>query len=230
MDNADQLAPSPRTSGGSALAQWWDDVRASPLTYAIIVGGVAIQLLLVLAHGVNKELLGDGTFLALDRDHNVPAWYETALFLVAGLGCWLLAWLRPAIRVPLALLGLVALLLSFEQMAQLHGTVEEDLGDAATAIEALMALGLVAVVWLAARGLPRLSRILLWGAIVSIAVAQGSSTLNGDDLPHAVVVFLQTLEEVGEMMTATLLIAAVAQPLVDGVVERVLRDGRSATS
>jgi hypothetical protein len=230
MENADQLAASHRTAGGSALRQWWDDVRASPLTYAIVVGGVAIQLVLVLAHGVNSALLGDGSFLALDRDHNVPAWYETALFVVAGLGCWLLAWLRPAIRVPLVLLGLVALLLSFEQMAQLHGSVEEDLGDTATAIEALMALGLVAVVWLAARGLPRLSKILLWGAIVAIAVAQGSSTINSDDLPHAVVVFLQTLEEVGEMTTATLLIAAVAQPVVDGIVARVLREGRPTTS
>ncbi len=229
MENADRLT-APRKAGSGGVVRLLDEIRASPLTYAIVVGGIAVQLVLVLAHGVNKELLGDGRFLALDRDYNVPAWYETALFVVAGLGCWLLAWLKPAVRIPLVLLGVVALLLSFEQMAQLHGQVENDLGNTATALEALMALGLVAVVWLAARGLPRLSRILLWGAIVSIAVAQGSSTLNSDDLPHAVVIFLQTLEEVGEMMTATLLIAAVAQPAVDGVVDRVLRERRASTS
>lgn len=225
MENADRLVGSRGASDSTAVQRLREEVGGSPVTYAIIVGGIALQLLFVLLHGVNSELLGDRSFLALDRDANLPAWTETLLFAVAGLGCWLLAWLEPAVRPPLALLGLVALLLSFEQMAQLHMRVEADLGSSATnVIEPLMALGLVAIVAFASRGLPWLSRVLLWAAIAAIALAQGSSMVNAElDLPHLEIVVFQTLEEVGEMLTATLLIAAVAQPIIDGVVARVLR-------
>lgn len=41
-------------------------------------------------------------------------------------------------------------------------------------------------------------------------------------------IFFQTLEEVGEMMTAILLTAAVAQPVLDGVVARVLATREAA--
>jgi hypothetical protein len=82
------------------------------------------------------------------------------------------------------------------------------------------------VVWLAARALPPLSKVLLWGAIAAIAVAQGSSLVGSElDLPYAGVVFFQTVEEVGEMLTAILLIAAAAQPALDAISARVL-DGR----
>jgi hypothetical protein len=205
----------------------YERVRASRVTYAILAGGLALQLVLVLLHGVNKELLGDANFLALDMDNNLPSWITTALFVAAGLACGLLAWLRPPARVPLAVLAGLALLLSLEQMAQIHTRVEEDLGDTATlAIQPLMAAGLVVVVWLAARALPPLSKVLLWGAIAAIAVAQGSSLVGSElDLPYAGVVFFQTVEEVGEMLTAILLIAAAAQPALDAISARVL-DGR----
>lgn len=211
--------------GRGAAAELLGDLRRSRLTFAIIVAGIALQALFVVAHGINAWFLGDGLFLALDRDPNLPSWVETALFVVGGLACWLLAWLKPAVRGPWVLLGIAAFLLSMEQMVQLHGDIERDLGSVVTTvIQPLMALGLIVVVVLAARGVPRLSQVLLWGAIGAIAVAQGASTLNNPDLPHAAIVLLQTIEELGELTTATLLIAAPAQPFLDGVVERVLRE------
>jgi hypothetical protein len=205
----------------------YKQVRASRVTFLILAAGLAIEVLFVILHGVNKELLGDRLFLALDRDPNLPSWTETALFVVAGLGLAMLAWLRPAARIPFAVLALLAFLLSLEQMVQIHGDVEEELGDVATlVIQPLMALGLVAVVAWAARHLPRLQQVLLWAAIVSIAVAQASSLVNLQfDPPYAVNIFFQTLEEVAEIATAVLFIAAAAQPLIDSIVARVLDGG-----
>jgi len=86
----------------------------SPVTWGVIAVGVAIQIVLVVLHGVNTELLGDRSFLALDKDANLSAWVETALFVAAGICCGLLAWLKPRARLPLALLGGVAMLMSLE--------------------------------------------------------------------------------------------------------------------
>jgi hypothetical protein len=212
------------------MRELYADVRASPVTFAILAGGVALQAVLVLLHGVNKELLGDANFLALDKDNNLPSWITTALFVVAGVACGLLAWLRPRERIPLALLAVVALLLSLEQMAQIHGELEADLGDVMTlVIQPLLAVGLVVVVALAARGLRTLSKVLLWAAIACIAISQVSSMVNSEfDPPYALVVFFQTVEEVGEMLTAILLIAAAAQPALDAVTARVLGERERA--
>jgi hypothetical protein len=224
MENVAFRAMRPITATDGFVWSLYDDILASPATWAVLAIGLAIQVVLVLAHGVNKELLGDRSFLALDKDANLPAWTETALFVGAGIGCGLLAWLKRQSRWSLALLAVVAMLMSLEQMAQLHTRVEDDLGGLATkGIEPLMAIGLVLIVVNAARHLPRLSKVCLWGAVAAIALAQGSSMLNSEfTLPHAGLVFFQTTEEVGEMLTATLLIAAVVQPILDGVVTRVL--------
>jgi hypothetical protein len=228
MENVAERLARPITGADGFVWSLYQELLESPATWAVIAIGVAMQILLVVLHGVNKELLGDRSFLALDKDANLPAWVETALFVGAGICCGVLAWLKPRARLPLALLGVVAMLMSFEQMAQLHTRVEADLGDVATkGIEPLMALGLVAIVVYAARQLPRISKVCLWGAVVAIAIAQGSSMLNSEfTLPHAPLVFFQTTEEVGEMLTATLLIAAMVQPIVDAVVSRVLSDQR----
>jgi hypothetical protein len=211
---------------GLRMASVYNDVRASRVTFLVLVVGVVLEVLFVLLHGINKELLGDRRFLALDRDPNLPSWTETALFVVAGIAMALLAWLKPAARVPFAVLALLGFLLSLEQMAQIHADVEEQLGDLATfVIEPLMALGLMLVVAWAARHLPSRSNVLLWAAIASIALAQGSSLVNLHfDPAYALTIFLQSLEEVAEIATAVLLIAAAAQPLVDAIVARVLDD------
>jgi hypothetical protein len=212
------------------MRKLYDWVRASPVTFAILCAGVALQAVLVVGHGVNKELLGDANFLALDKDNNLPSWITTALFVVAGLACGLLAWLRPRERIPLAFLAVVALLLSLEQMAQIHGELEADLDELMTlVIQPLLAVGLVVVVALAARGLPPLSRVLLWAAIACIALSQLSSMVNSElDPPYALLIFFQTVEEVGEMLTAILLIAAMAQPTLDAVTARVLGERSEA--
>lgn len=176
-----------------------------------------------MAHGVNKELLGDGSFLALDHDASLPSWATVVLFALAASCCALLAWLRPEWRLSLALLTGFSLVLSLESTVQIHGQVERDPDNPfRSLVQLLGGAGFVAALLLAARALPRPHRWLVLIAVATIAAAAGASEVNDKfDLPYVGVVFFQTVEEVSEMLTAILVLAAVAQPLI-GAVERRL--------
>jgi hypothetical protein len=222
----EKMSGSGSAQGHADVKTLYYAVRDSRATYAVLMAGLALQVVLVVLHGVNKELLSDANFLALDKDNNLPSWTTTALFAIAGVTYGLLAWLRPSARIPLAGLGALALLLSLEQTAQIHTRVEEDLGDAATiALQTLAAMGVVGVVAFAARALPALSNALLFAAIAAIALSQGSSLANSEfELPYWGIVLFQTLEEVGEMTTAVLLIAAAVGPGLEAILARVLAE------
>ena len=73
------------------MRELYAGVRASPVTFAILAGGLALQAVLVVLHGVNKELLGDANFLALDKDNNL-----TGLHMRLS-GQSILASVRPAV-------------------------------------------------------------------------------------------------------------------------------------
>jgi hypothetical protein len=102
-------------------------------------------------------------------------------------------------------------------MAQIHDRLEEWVnGDLAIMVlEPLMGLAVIAAFVAAARRLPPLSGTLLWAAAGTVVLALASSALNAatdPHLPYAGVVFLQTSEEVGEMLTAVLLLSAISAP------------------
>lgn len=200
--------------------------RDRPVTTIILVAGVILQVFLVLAHGVNKELLGDGAFLAIDQDASLPSWATVVLYAFAGVSCGLLAWLRPQWRAPLAVLAVFALGLSLEQTVQVHGDVESDsenpLGTLSQTIGGAI---FAASLFFAARVVPRPFRWFFLLAIATIATAAGASEMNDKlDLPYAGVIFFQTLEEVGEMLTAILILAATAEPLLAALRERLLEE------
>lgn len=198
--------------------------RRRPVTTVIILAGVALQVVFVLAHGANKELLGDGVFLALDQDASLPSWSTIVLFAFAGTASGLLAWLRPAWRWPLVVLAVLTLLLSLEQTVQIHGRAErEEIGGAAgPLVEVIGGVGVLGALALAARAMPPPYRWLLLGAIATIGTAAFSSMVNDSfDLPYAGVIFFQTLEEVSEMLTATLILAATAEPLLGAIGQRL---------
>jgi hypothetical protein len=194
-----------------------------PVTTRILLAGLALQAFFVVAHGVNKELLGDGTFLALDHDASLPSWATVVLFALAGTGCALLAWLRPEWRTSLALLTGFSLLLSLESTVQIHGQVERDSDNPfRSLVQLLGGAGFVAALLLAARALPRPQPWLLLASVATIAAAAGASEMNDKfDLPYAGVIFFQTVEEVSEMLTAILVLAAVAKPLIVAVERRL---------
>jgi hypothetical protein len=199
-------------------------LRQRPVITGILVAGVALQAFFIVAHGVNKELLGDGTFLALDHDASLPSWATVVLFALAGICCALLAWLNPESRMPLAVLAGFSLALSLESTVQLHGQVERDSDNPfRSLVQLLGGAGFVAALLLVARALSRPFRWFLLLAVATIVAAAGASEMNDKfDLPYVGVIFFQTVEEVCEMMTAILVLAAVAEPLIAAIERRLV--------
>jgi len=200
-----------------------DSIRASRATRLVILTSVAVQVAFVTAHGINKQLLGDGLFLALDTDPNLPSWTTSAVFLLAGVACGLLAWLWPDLRGLLIALAAITLFVSLEQTAQLHSRLERAVADpGASLIQAGIGLCFAAVMAATALRLRGMARMLMAGALLAAAISFGASALNrAFDLPYALLIACQTIEELGEMTTATLILAAVVQPLVDAIFRRV---------
>lgn len=194
-----------------------------PLTTSIIGIGLGFFAFLVVMHGVNKELFGDGYVFALDSDQSISAWATSAMFALAGLGAGLLAWLRPEDRPLLAVLSVVTTALSAEQVVQLHGHVEEEIANpGSTLIEATIGIAVVIVIVLAARALARPYNYLLLGSIGALVLASLASKANQEgDIPYAAVIFLQTVEEISEMLVALLIIAALAEPVLRDFERRV---------
>lgn len=193
-----------------------EQLRQRPVTARILLYGVAVQVLFIVLHGINKELLGDGNFLALDKDASLPTWFTVVLFAVAGISAALLAALRPKARLPLLGLAAYGFVFSLEQTTQIHTQLEDHIGDPiATLGEMAVGLLLVVVVVSVARMMEAPFKQLLWLSILTILISTGSSEMNSAfDLPYAGVIFFQTLEEVTEMLTATLFIAATVEPLL----------------
>lgn len=187
-----------------------------PVTVWILGLGFLLFAFFVFMHGVNRVVFDDGYVFSLDHDQSIPSWATSALFTLAGVGAALCAWLRPGSRKQMAVLAVIAFGLSMEQVIQLHGRVEEEVADpGAFLLEAAVGMAVIVVIVLAARSLERPHRYLLLGSIGALLLAAVASQANqAGDLPHAGVVFFQTVEEISEMLTALLIIAAVAEPVL----------------
>lgn len=185
-----------------------------PLTAWILGLGLLLFAFFVFMHGVNKVLLDDGYVFSLDHDQSIPSWATGALFTLAGVAAALCAWLRPDSRKQMVVLAVIAFGLSMEQVIQLHGHIEEEVADpGAFLLEAAVGLAVIVAIVLAARTLKPPHRYLLLGSIGALLLASIASQANqSGDLPHSGVVFFQTVEEISEMLTALLIIAALAEP------------------
>lgn len=197
-------------------------IERHSLVYRILLAGILLQAFFVLMHGINKELFDDGFFFSLDHDLSLPSWATCALFAVAGAACGFYAGFVQAARRPFAALAVFCLGLSMEQLVQLHVRVEESVADPGSKlIEIALGVILVLVISLAARTLSRPFRGLLLSSIAILVISALSSQMNQSlDLPYVGVIFFQTLEEVTEMLTAIVIVAAVAEPLWTAVSRR----------
>jgi hypothetical protein len=200
-----------------------DAASRYPVTAWTLGLGLALFAFLVLMHGVNKVAFDDGYVFSLDHDQGIASWGTSALFLLAGVLSGLLAWLRPRDRTLLGALAAIATGLSIEQVVQLHSRVEEEIADpGAFLIEATIGLAVIVVVVLVARTLASPHRYLMLGSIGALLLAALASQANqAGDLPQVGVVFFQTVEEISEMLTALLIIAAVVEPALRAFERRI---------
>ena len=185
--------------------------RADPRT-AVLPAACAVIALLVGAH-----LVTDLKVFNLLEESNLPTWFSQAQFLLAAGACVAAAMRDEDARRGWLLLAGVSALFSLDEVAMIHERLE-DQGSVELAllvVEPLLGVALVAVVYATLRGrVDRRVLVFLGAAVVSLALAQASSAINGVAEPTGFVYdLLAILEEVFEMLTGTLvLVGALGHP------------------
>jgi hypothetical protein len=191
-----------------------------PLAWKAVAVLVALEAVLVLLHGANRLALGDGHFLALDAEKNLPTWFSSSIFMLAAVSWLLLASRRAEGRRFFGAIGLLLLALSLDEAAEIHDRIEH-LADFRVAMLGWEPLLAVLVIWLFIQAYRRLgarSRLLVVCGAVCLGSAQFTSALNGTiDFFYLGEVALGVAEEWLEMLTATFLLAAAIEPLRDAL-------------
>ena len=172
---------------------------------AVLPAAFAVIALLVAAH-----LVTDLKVFDLLEESNLPTWFSQAQFLLAAGACIAAAMRDEHARPGWLLLAGVSALFSLDEVAMIHERLE-DQGSVELAllvVEPLLGAALVAVVYATLRSRAD-TRVLLFlgAAVVSLALAQASSAINGVAEPTGFVYdLLAILEEVFEMLTGTLVL------------------------
>jgi hypothetical protein len=178
---------------------------------ACIGAGLLALVVLVVLHGVNTALLGDGVVLGLDRDYSVAFFWTVLIFAAAAVVWGRLAAVRPEGRGIWIAMCVLCAALAVEGLVQIHGRLEDSTGYdlQMLIVQPLIAIAVIALFVVCYRRLPAPERYLLAAAVACLVLAQFWSTVNGQlDLPHAGIVVASVLEESFEMLTGVLLLAA----------------------
>lgn len=188
-----------------------------PAHVRIVAAGVLVILVLIVAHGVNA-VTGDGRFLSVDQEQNLPTWLRTMLFAAAAAAC-LVCW-RLGDRHRRLWLGLGVLMLAFslDDAVMGHEWLEAETDGRALVgwWEPLAGLAIAAVFAAAVRAMPSPQRGLVLAAAVSLVGGQAASTLPTHvDLGHALVVLFSLAEQGLEALTGVFILAAAWGPARD---------------
>ena len=183
-----------------------------PDPWAIVLLGLLAAIgALVLLHGVNKVALGDRVMFALDGEGNVPTWFSSTLFAVAGISAFALALIDARSRWLWVLVGFLFVAFSLDDSVEIHETTEREGESLSRLLVQPVVVGVLALaLGVLGRRHPRPERWLLMAAGGVIVVALGASLLNAYfDPAYSILVTVQVLEEASEMVAPALVIAAV---------------------
>jgi hypothetical protein len=175
----------------------------------ILAGSIAIQVVLVALH-LTGQATGV-TLFDLPSEGNVPTWFSSAQFLLAGLACFVASRQEGATRNAWVALALVMTAFSADEIAGFHERFETHQGvdTAILVIEPILGLIVIAIVWSVLRDLRREAVRLLAGAMLAIVLAQGISVAAEKLEPEGTALdALAIFEEVFEMLTGTLVLGA----------------------
>jgi len=183
-----------------------------PDPWAIVLLGLLAAIgALVLLHGVNKVALGDRVMFALDGEGNLPTWFSSTLFAVAGISAFALALIDARSRWLWVLVGFLFVAFSLDDSVEIHETTEREGESLSRLLVQPVVVGVLALaLGVLGRRHPRPERWLLMAAGGVIVVALGASLLNAYfDPAYSILVTVQVLEEASEMVAPALVIAAV---------------------
>jgi hypothetical protein len=180
-----------------------------PAVRTVLAGLIGVEVVLVALHLVG--LAADSTLLKLSSEDNIPTWFSSAQFAVAGLACWIAS--QDANRARTAWLALAFVMTAFsaDEIARFHERFETRAGAeiAIFVIEPLLAALVVWLIWSARRHLTRQAGYLLVAAAGAIAASQLMASAEEKLDPTGVVrELLAVPAEFLEMLAGTLVLAA----------------------
>lgn len=203
---AEQGTPAPGPLPPELRRRW---------TRRVAITGLAITAAFVVVHLINHATAGL-RLLDLNKESNLPTWWSSFVFTVAGLVSLTVGLADRAARQWIAV-GVLMLALGLDDIAMLHERMEDKLGDgfAILVIEPILALGVLMIFLSAARSASHSSRVLLLCALVALVFAQGSSSISfiHDSIPIPEVP-LTALEESSEIVMGVLVLTAAIDPLL----------------
>ena len=176
----------------------------------VLLGLLAAIAGFALLHVVNKLALGDRVMFALDGEGNLPTWFSSTLFAVAGISALAFALFDDRSRWLWVVVGVLFLGFSLDDSVGIHESTERREASLSRllvqpVIVAILAYALAVL----GRRQPRPERRLLVAAGIVIVVALAASLLNAYvDPPYSILVSVQMLEETSEMIVPALVIAA----------------------
>jgi hypothetical protein len=187
------------------------DVRHLDFWALVLLGLLAGVGALAILHVVNKLAFGDRVMFALDGEGNLPTWFSSTLFVVAGIGSLALALIDARSRSLWLLVGLLFVGFSLDDAIGIHESTEREEGSLSRLIvQPVIVIVLSLALGALGRRRPRPERGLLIAAAIVLVVALVASLLNAYfDPPYAVLVSIQMLEETTEMVVPALVIAAI---------------------
>lgn len=185
----------------------------NPVTRRTLMGLLGAEALLVALH-VPARAADAAKIVRMDEESNLPTWFSSSQFLLAGLACLAMAVSDRSRRSAWGALGAVMAFFSLDEIAEIHERVEDKLDAdlALLVLQPLVGVAILLVVWRGLASLGETPRRLLLLALLAAVAAQGMSVLSGDEIPdEALGYVLQALEEIFEMLTGTfVLVAALA--------------------
>lgn len=193
----------------AATERW----RALALDARVVAIGVLAIGAFVALHAINHAA-GDGRFLSVDQEQNLPTWARSLLYAFAAGACLTAARWGTEHRRTWLWLGVLLAVFSLDDVAMGHEWLEDQgHGHALITIwEPVAAVLVLAVFWRAHRTLPSPQRTLVVLAGVSLVLGQICSSLGDEVHVHGEVVLLSLFEQSFEAMVGVLLLAAAAGP------------------
>jgi hypothetical protein len=146
----------------------------------------------------------------MDAERNVPSWASSAFFLIAAGACLVAHQKVETARPGWLAVAAVMAAFSLDESAVIHERFESRSGTTeGVALEALLAIAGVAVLWLVMRRLGRPAILRLSLAAGMIVLAQVLGAVNGDDEPAEVVEQIALIvEEVLELLAGVVVAVA----------------------